>query len=291
MLPKTKKGLTQKTIAYIVLFALAVTCIIPFWIVLTNATRSNTQISAGVSLVPGSHFAKNLDTLVNGKINPVTGERGEGWNVFRGLLNSLILASSTTFLSAYFSAMTAFGFAFYRFRGGQFLWRIVLAVMMVPTMVGLIGFYKLISGLGMVDTWWPLILPSIANSFGVFYLRQYYKTSLPMSLIEAMRIDGASELRIFHRLGIPMAMPGIATMSILGFIGNWNSFLLPLVVLNSQSLFPMPVLISRLNPSIYARDLGAVYLGLAVSIIPILIIFLIFSRQLVASLGLGSVKE
>lgn len=144
----------------------------------------------------------------------------------------------------------------------------------------------------MIDTYWPLILPAIASPGTVFFLRQYCEGSLQPALIEAARIDGAKELHIFHKIILPLMSPGIATMAIGAFIGNWNSYLLPLILLNSPDKFTLPVMIASLNSSKdIASNQGAIYLAVAISVIPILIVFAFCSKYIIGSLSAGGVKE
>jgi len=291
--PTYRTSLTFTRIGiYALLFVLAVICIIPFYIMIVNATRTNNEIFSGISLIPGGALVENFTTLIYGKIMDVAaGTRKEGLNIPQGFLNSAIIAASSTFLAGYFSALTAYGFALYTFKLKKALWAIIMTVIMLPPTVGLIGYYKLVSALSMLDTYWPLILPAIASPFAVFFLRQYLASALPISLVEAARMDGAKEMTTFHRIGLPMSMPGIATVSILGFLGNWNNYLGPLIVLSSKDLFTMPLLIQQLNTSLYNRDFGAMYMGITLSVIPILIMFAVFSRYLIDEIGAGSVKE
>ena len=281
-----------RTFIYILIAALTIICVIPLWVMVVNATRSNNEIFSGLTLIPGDKAIENFKTLIDGKIiDPVLGTRKDGLNIPHGLLNSAIIAGLATFLAGYFSALTAYGFALYSFRGKKALWGIIMTVIMLPPTVGLIGYYKLVAGLGLLDNYIPLIIPAIASPFAVFFLRQYMSSALPLSLVEAARIDGARELTIFHRIALPIVMPGIATISILGFLGNWNSYLNPLIVLSNKDMFTMPLLIQQLNTSLYNRDFGAMYMGISLSVIPILIMFSIFSKYLIEGITAGGVKE
>lgn len=281
----------SRILLYALLVAVALMCIIPFWVMLVNATRTNNDINTGITLIPGSSLVENVKTLVLGRLNKDTGERVAGINIPRGFVNSFIVSASATVLTAYFCTLAAFAFVAYNFRGKNVFFGIIMGIMMIPGTVTLIGTYKLVTTLGLLDTWWPLILPAIANPFGVFFLRNYLKSALPVSLLEAARIDSAGEPRIFHTMVLPLAMPGIATISIFGFLGNWNSYLLPLTVLNSEALQTLPLLIQQLNTSTFNRDLGALYAGVGASIVPVMLAFVLFSRHLVAGLSAGSVKE
>ena len=283
LLPHESKLKTRNTIVksiiYIALVLMAIVCFIPFLMMLVNATRSNEAILSGFTLIPGSALVENYTTMM------------EYVNIWSGFKNSLIIAVLTTVLSGYFSALTAYGFAFYTFKGKNFLFVFMLVMMMVPGQLGLIGFYELSKNLGILDSFIPLIVPTIASPFVVFFLRQYIQTTLHPSLIEAARIDGASEFKIFHTVGIPIMMPAVATMSIFTFIGSWNNYIMPLVILFSPEKYTLPVLMGFLKGSQVAQNLGSMYLGIAISVVPIMIAFLFLSKYIVNSISAGSIKE
>jgi len=244
-----------------------------------NATRTNAEILRGFSLLPGSASLENYNILAS------------YMDVWRGFLNSLIIAVSVTFLNSYFSALTAFAFVIYNFKGKNAIFITFLVMMMVPGQLGLIGLYDLSSALGILDTYLPLIIPAIAAPFTVFFFRQYMLTTMHASLLEAARIDGASELRMFHSIVIPVLMPAIATMGIFTFIGTWNNYITPLVILKSPDLFTLPVMMGALRGSPVAKNLGAMYMGITISVVPIMLAFLFFSRYIVGSISAGAVKE
>jgi len=214
------------------------------------------------------------------------------FNLFRGFGNSLLVAVPATILTAYFSAITAYALAVYHFRGGKILLVIIVVFMMIPGQLSLLGFYNLIAKLKLIDSYIPLIIPAIAAPGTVFFLRQYLLSVLSKSLLEAARIDGASEIHIFHTIVFPIMMPGVATMSIGAFIGNWNSYLVPLILLNSPDKFTLPVMIASLNSSQdITSNQGAIYLAVAISVVPILIVFSFCSKYIISSISAGAVKE
>ena len=188
--------------------------------------------------------------------------------------------------------MTAYGLAMYKFKGNKVIFGTILVFMMIPGQLGLIGFYNLCTKLHLVNSYIPLIIPAIAAPGTVFFLRQYVLSVLPPSLIEAARIDGASELYSFHRIVLPIMSPGIATMAIMAFIGNWNNYLLPMIILNKNDKFTLPVMMATLRAStdINANQ-GAIYLAVAISVIPILLVFAFFSKYIISSISAGAVKE
>lgn len=270
----------KKAILYICLIILAITCMLPFILMLVNATRSGTEIARSFTFVPSTHLKENWDTVFS------------YFNLFLGFWNSLKVAIPATILNAYFSSLTAYALAVYKFKGRNILFYTCVIFMMIPGQLGLIGFYNLVSALHLLDSYIPLIIPAIAAPGTVFFLRQYILSVLPMSLLEAGRIDGAKELHMFHKIVMPIMLPGIATMAIGGFIGNWNAYLVPLVLLNTKEKFTLPVMVSSLSASTdINKNQGAKYLAVAVSVIPICIVFCFCSKYIISSISAGSVKE
>jgi multiple sugar transport system permease protein len=269
-----------KTILYCALIFLAVICLFPFLLMIINATRSGREIMTFFTFIPSDSLAENWEI--------VTGY----FNLFLGFWNSLKVAIPATILTAYFSSLTAYALAIYRFRGRNAIFWVIIIFMMIPGQLGLLGFYNLISSLKMLNSYMPLILPAIAAPGTVFFLRQYVLSILPLSLLEAARIDGAKEIHIFHKIVLPIMAPGIATMGIGAFIGNWNSYLVPLILLNTPTKFTLPVMIASLNSSSdISSNQGAIYLAVAVSVVPRLIVFAFCSKYIISSISAGSVKE
>jgi multiple sugar transport system permease protein len=270
----------KKSILYLSLILLALTCVLPFILMVVNSTRSGIDIMTSFSFLPGDALAENWET--------VSGY----FNLFKGFYNSLLVAIPATILTAYFSAITAYALAVYHFRGGKFILLVIVVFMMIPGQLSLLGFYNLIAKLKLVDSYIPLIIPAIAAPGTVFFLRQYLLSVLSKSLLEAARIDGATEIHIFHRIVFPIMLPGVATMSIGAFIGNWNSYLVPLILLNSPEKFTLPVMIASLRSSQdITSNQGAIYLAVAISVIPILIVFMFCSKYIISSISAGAVKE
>ena len=272
---KIKKG-----ILYLLLILLAAACMFPFWMMIVNATRSGNEIVTGFTMIPSTHLKENWKQVF------------KYFNLFKGMLNSLLVAIPATLLCAYFSTMTAYGLAFYKFKGNKIVFGAILAFMMIPGQLSLIGFYQLCTKMHLVNSYIPLIIPAIASPGTVFFLKQYTESSLSRSLIEAARIDGASELYSFHRIVIPILSPAVATMGIMSFIGNWNNYLLPMIIINKNEKMTLPVMMATLKAStdINANQ-GAIYLSVAISVIPILLVFAFFSKYIISSVSAGAVKE
>ena len=272
---KIKKG-----ILYVLLILLGAACLFPFLLMIVNATRSGVEITRSFTLIPSNHIKENWEVVFS------------YFNLFKGLWNSLLVAVPATLFTAYFSALTAYGLAMYQFKGNKLIFTTILVFMMIPGQLGLIGFYNLCTKLHLVNSYIPLVIPAIAAPGTVFFLRQYVLSVLPPSLIEAARIDGAGELYSFHRIVLPVMSPGIATMSIMAFIGNWNSYLTPMIILNKNDKFTLPVMMATLRASTDIQsNQGAIYLAVAISVIPILIVFCFCSKYIISSISAGSVKE
>ena len=247
---------------------------------IVNATRSGNEIVTGFTLIPSTHLKENWEQVF------------QFFNLFKGMWNSLIVSVPATLLCAYFSMMTAYGLAFYKFKGNKVIFGAILAFMMIPGQLSLIGFYQLCTKMHLVNSYIPLIIPAIAAPGTVFFLKQYTEASLSKSLIEAARIDGASELYSFHRIVIPVLSPAVATMGIMAFIGNWNNYLLPMIIINKNDKMTLPVMMATLKASTdINRNQGAIYLSVAISVIPILLVFAFFSKYIISSVSAGAVKE
>ena len=272
---KIKKG-----ILYVLLILLGAACLFPFLLMIVNATRSGVEITRSFTLIPSNHIKENWEVVFS------------YFNLFKGMWNSLLVAVPATLFTAYFSALTAYGLAMYQFKGNKLIFTTILVFMMIPGQLGLIGFYNLCTKLHLVNSYIPLVIPAIAAPGTVFFLRQYVLSVLPPSLIEAARIDGAGELYSFHRIVLPVMSPGIATMSIMAFIGNWNSYLTPMIILNKNDKFTLPVMMATLRASTDIQsNQGAIYLAVAISVIPILIVFCFCSKYIISSISAGSAKE
>ncbi len=268
-------------IIYIVCGILAVLSILPFWIMLTNATRSTFQIQEhAISLIP-SEFLLNNFKVLNGKtFNPGT-----------GFLNSVAISTGATACAVYFSTLTAYGLIAYSWRLRQPFFTLILAVMMIPTQVISIGFYQFMYRIHMTNNLLALILPSIAAPTTVFFMRQYMLPSLNLDIVASARIDGAGEFHTFNRIVLPIMKPAIATQAIFTFVSTWNSLFLPMVLLTKKEYYTMPIMVSLLKGDIYKTEYGAVYLALALSVLPLLIVYFILSKYIIAGVALGSVKE
>lgn len=268
-------------IIYVVCIILAVLSILPFWIMIVNATRSTVQIqSHAISLIPSTHILNNFKVLTGKTFNPVT-----------GFVNSVIIATGATALSIYFSTLTAYSLVAYEWKMRQPFFTLILAVMMIPTQVISIGFYQFMYRIGMTNNLLALILPAIAAPMTVFFMRQYMLPSLNLDIVASARIDGAGEFRTFNSIVLPIMKPAMATQAIFTYVTTWNALFLPMVLLTKKENYTMPIMVSLLKGDIYRTEYGAVYLALTLSVLPLFIVYFLLSKYIIAGVALGSVKE
>lgn len=273
---KTKQIL-PKILMYAFLIFLLLLSVVPFYLVIVNATHTSFDIVTKLNLLPGGALAENYETMQTHV------------NIWRGFANSLLISIPFTALTGYFGAFVAYGFAKYNFKGKNILYSIVLASMMIPAQVSIIGFYQLNLKLHLLNTYWPFILPGVANASAVFFLRGIISQSIPDSMIEAARIEGCSEIKIFNRCVFPCVVPGVVTMCIFNFVSSWNNYIGPLIIMSDSDMYTMPVMISMIK-GLYLTNYGAMYLAIAISVVPIIIVFCFLSKYIVNGLTVGSDK-
>jgi len=270
----------ERTIIYIVLLLVTIICIIPIWLLLVNSTRSTPEIQSGISLLPSNNLIVNYKVLT-----------GRGLNIWRAVGNSFFISVFSTAIGVYLSLMTAYGLKVYIFKGQKFLTSFILMLVLVPMQTSIFGFYQYMSKLGLLNSYIPLILPAGASAATVFFALQYLDSIIIKDLIHAARIDGCSEFMIFQRVMLPIAAPGIFTLSIFGFVASWNNFFTPFILISKMEKYTLPMLVQTLRGDVYKTELGGIYLGLAMSILPILIVYSIFAKYIVSGIAMGAVKE
>lgn len=255
----------------------------PFLLLVMNATRSSDAIKSGISLIPSTHFLENWKNLM-------IKQNGMQITLQRAALNSLTITVPGTILSVYFSSLTAYGIFVYDFKLKKLAWAFIMAIMMVPSQISIIGFYRFMLDLKLVDTYIPLIIPTIATPAVVFFMKQYMESTLSIEMIEAARIDGSGELHTFNRIIMPIMKPAVATQAIFQFIAQWNNLFTPTIMLTSDSKKTLPMFVQLLSSNQFRTDYGVVYVGLFVTIIPLIVVYLILSKYIVAGVALGGVK-
>lgn len=277
---KNRSNTIIKIVIYTVCILLAILSIAPFYIMIVNSTRSTVEIQAhAISLLPSRYALKNLAILT-----------GKSFDPMKGFMNSLFISCGATLCAVYFSTMTAYGLVVYDWKFRKPYFSFIMAVMMIPAQVTMIGFYQMVYKIHMTNNMWMLILPAIASPSMVFFMRQYMYPALSMEIIQSARIDGAREFAIFNMIALPIMKPAIATQAIFSFVSSWNNLFTPLILLTNQEKYTMPIMVSLLRGDIYKTEYGSVYLGLTLTVLPLIIVYLVLSKYIIAGVALGSVK-
>ena len=281
---KTSKGLpvgARRAIAYAVLILMSFLCIVWFFILFINATRSKGELARGFTFVPSTHLIENMkDGVLNGTLPFV-----------RGVLNSMFVSGCSAVLCTYFSTMTAYAIHVYDFKLKKFMSTFILAVMMIPTQVTALGFLQLVGKMKLENNFIPLIIPSIAAPVTYFYMKQYMESTLPLSLVEAARIDGSGEFHTFNTIVLPLMKPAIAVQAIFTFVSSWNNYFTPALILHKDTMKTLPILIAQLRSADFLKfNMGHVYAAVGFSIFPVIIVYLLLSRYIVGGTTLGGVK-
>lgn len=257
--------------------------LIPFWIMIVNATRASVDIQSSFSLIPSTKLFENYQKLLS--------KTNENVPLYRYMVNSFVIAGFSTILTVYFSTATAYGVTVYKFKGNHFAWSFIMAIMMIPVQVSSIGFFRFMYSLGLSNNYIPLIIPAIAAPSTVFFMRQYMISALPLEIIDAARIDGSNEFRTFNTIAVPLMKPAVATQAIFAFIASWNNFYTPSMILSSQKLYTLPMFVQLMRGERFRSDYGIIYAGLIVTILPIFIVYFCLSKYIIAGVALGGVKE
>lgn len=262
---------------YLVLVLTSVLALVPFlWMVIASTHKTSDLFVTPLPILPGGEFWQNLGRL----------QESVGFG--QVMANSVLIAVIYTVFSSIVSIMCGYGLATYRFRGRGVLLGVILVTMMIPMQVLLVPLFQMMASTGWIDTYQALIVPFLANAFGIFLMRQGFM-DFPVTLIEAARIDGASELRTFYRIVLPVARPQIAALVIYTFISQWNSFIWPLLMLNSEDKYTVPVALNTMI-GLSRVDYSGLMLGSLLATLPLFVLFLVFQKQFVAGLLGGAVK-
>ncbi len=269
-----------KFIVLIVCIFLAILSLLPFIIMIVNSTRSTYQIQQhAVSFIPSKYLLNNFKILT-----------GKSFNPLKGFFNSVILATSITAVALYFSTLTAYAIVMYDWKLKNAFFSFIMAIMMIPATITIIGFYQMVYKIHMTNKFIMLILPAMASPSLVFFMRQYMKPAVSPSLVESARIDGAKEFFTFNAIVMPIMKPALATQAIFSFVTSWNDLFRPLVLLTKQEKYTMPIMVSLLKGDIYKTEFGSIYLGLTLTALPLIIVYFLLSKYIVAGVALGSVK-
>jgi len=269
-------------LATLALIVGAVYCLVPVAWVVIAASKTSRELFSTFSFAPGTGFLENFSKL---------NSYGDG-QFWRWCLNSLLYAGVGALASTLVSAMAGYAFAKYQFRGRNTLFAILLAGVLIPGIVLAVPQYLLLAGIGLAGTYWSVLLPVIINPFGIFLCRVFAAAAVPDETIEAARLDGAGEGRIFGSIALPMMTQGLVTVFLLQFVGIWNNFLLPFIMLSDQDKYPLTLgLYTFLGKGAGDSDLyPLVIMGAAVSVIPLILLVLVLQRFWRADLLAGGLK-
>ena len=279
---KAKIMLTlSRIVVYVILIFLVFMCLFSFYMLIINATRSNSDLQAGFKLLPSDYMLKNL-------INAWT---DASINIPRGMLNSFIVAGSSALLTTYFSALTAYGIHAYNFKLKNLTFTFIMAVMVIPNQVSAVGFYQMCLKLGWTNSFVPLIVPSIAAPVVFFYMKQYMESVLPMEIVDAARVDGSGEFYTFNRIILPMMKPALAVQMIFSFVTSWNNYFMPALILDKAEMKTVPLMIAQLRSADYSKfDMGKVYMFILLAILPVIVVYVFLSKYIIKGVTAGSVK-
>lgn len=261
---------------YIILIAVTITMIQPFYFMILMSTYRTQQLGNVLSLHAGGHFLENVKTVLD------SGFLHYYWN-------SIKSAVIFTLLSVLLCALAGYGFAKFQFKGKKILYIIVVGSMMIPAQLGLIGYVIQMRNMHLIGTLWPIILGDLSSCFGVFWMTQYITSSVPKAIMEAARIDGCSELRLFYQIVLPTIKPALATLAIIQFVFSWNYYLRPLMTISDPDLYTIPLGIAALSTR-YQTNYAAQITALTLGTIPTIIIFIFGARSFISSLTSGAVK-
>lgn len=273
----------QKIFRNVICILFCILSLAPFLLMIMNATRDSDAIKSGVSLIPSTHFLENWKNLM-------AKQNGMQITMWKAMLNSLMISAPGTFCAVYFSALTAYGIHVYDFKFKKFAWAFIMAIMMVPNQISIIGFYRFMLKLNLIDSYVPLIIPTIAAPAVVFFMKQYLESTFSIEIVEAARIDGAGEFRTFNSIVIPIMKPALATQAIFQFIAQWNNLFTPSILLTTDTKKTLPMFVQLLTSDQFRVDYGVVYIGLFVTVIPLIVVYLLLSKYIVAGVSLGGVK-
>lgn len=270
--------LSVKVATYLVLTVTVLITLFPFYYMFISSTHTTGEIlSLPPNLLPGASLFKNLKNL------------NEEFSMARVFFNSMLISVVYTVLTLILDSMAGYALAKYQFRGKNFLFGMILVTLMIPIQVLLVPLFSMMNKIGWANTYQAVILPSLANAFGIFLMRQNM-ISFPDSLIEAARIDGCDEFSIFFKIVLPTMKPALGALGIYMFMSQWNNFMWPLIILSSKDMYNFPVALATLN-GLQRIDYGAIMTGSTIATIPVMVIFLIFQRQFISGILEGSIKQ
>ena len=263
-------------VKYSLILLVSAISLFPFYCMIMMSTQTTEEIFKGMTLLPGTHFTRNINTVI-------------GKSFFTAYRNSLLVSLFSSVLCTLFSAMAGYALTVYHFKLRNAIYNFVLITMMVPASIGMIGYMNEMRVLRLSRSIIPLVLVWLANGFGVFWMTQYIRGSLQISIVESARIDGSGEMHTFFTIILPCIRPALGTLILMIFLWSWNNYLLPLVLVNQTANYTIPLYIQTLGNE-YVSDYAARITGLLLSVFPLLLAFALGSRSFIRGLTSGAVK-
>ena len=274
----------KKIFRTVICVLLCIISVFPFYVMIVNTTHTSDVIKHGVKLIPGGQLVNNFKGMLERTA-------GKGTAVWQAMLHSVIIAVPATVFQVYFATLTAYGLTVYRFKLRDMAWAFIMAIMMIPAQVSIIGFMNLMIKVNLYNTYWPLIIPAIAAPSTVYFMKQYMQGGLSVEIIEAARIDGSGEFSTFNKIALPLMKPAMATQAIFAFIASWNNLYTPTMMISDNRKYTLPMFITGLKSDSIRTDYGFVYVGLTLTVLPLLIVYFALSKYIIAGVALGGVKE
>ena len=257
--------------------------VFPFYVMIVNATLPSARIQQGLAFIPGTEFIKNFTGMIS--------ETKGGVGLWKAMGNSLIVTVPATILQVYCATLTAYGITVYNFKAKNVAWSFIMAIMMIPAQVSIIGFMAFMKQIGLYGSYLTLIIPAAAAPSTVYFMKQYMQGALSVEIIEAASIDGSSEFSTFNRIALPLMKPAMATQAIFAFIASWNNLYTPTMMITKIKKYTLPMFVQGLKSDAIRVNYGYVYVGLTLTVLPLLIVYFILSKYIIAGVALGGVKE
>ena len=272
--------LKSQDLATIIFIIGSLIFLLPFYWMIIASTFSDSDIyKFPPRLLPGTQFLANVKDLL--LMIPYS----------RNFLNSIFVASVRTLLNLFFCSLVGFAFAKYSFAGKNWLFAFILGTMMIPGQVTLVPWFIMMSWFGWVNSFKALIIPNMISAFGVFWMRQYITSTIPDELLDAARIDGYGEFAIYTRIVMPLIRPGLGALGIYVFMGSWNDFMQPLIILKEVTKYTLPVAMAALQGNLYYVRYPVLMAAATIAVVPILIVYALANKQFIAGLTAGSIRE
>lgn len=273
---KKAKKRAAAVIKQIILIVMTLIMFFPLYIVFAMGTYYSEDIFKGLPILPSDYFLTNLKLVIS-----------KGY--FSAYFNSITVSVVSVILSVLVSTMIGFALAKYNFKGKKFIFTFVMAIMMIPGQISMIGYMLEMRKLNLINTLLPLIFTWAAHPLGAFLMMQFISDGIPDELLESARLDGCSEPGIFFKIVIPCIKSGFVTLATLVFLWSWNNYVLPLILINKQELFTIPLMVNNLSNA-FRSDYGAIMCALGLSVLPMIVIFSLCSRTFIQGIAAGAVK-